>query len=642
MATRKQRLDFAAKRFKGFWAQFSKSKRGLVGIGIILIFSLVAVFAPFIATYKPIDPIMSFNQYQGLQTVGGPAICAPLAKPVWYKYLPWIPRGEINTTENFYSTDNTYEVSGNIVHYQTFTPVDATNVSTNTFLALTHRVAKVNRIDLTYENGTKSTMNSSDWDFAKVGLTSSTRELQVFPVYPDNTQVSVNYMTGTDLVENLKVVEDHRFSTPESFNVWNWQANSSSDLIDVRYNAEKGVIIGADQNQERGCVEITYNGATAPAEGIAVTLFKNFSYPYSEPPKSFFVHSSILFEPRSGADALAWNNVTLQILIMRESDAKEYLIETRPKALNMSQIPEYVADRGYSTEPYIATNVKTSPPQDGIFVASGNYKFMVRITIPPGSDTSKIYLDGLDCIIYGNVFGLMGSDNGVGLPRDIFSLLVWGSRVSLLVGILSALFSTLIGLFLGLVSGYVGGLIDEGIMRFADLLLVLPTLPLFIVLIVALRAVAGSVSMWNIIIVLTLFGWMGFARSVRSMVLSIRERAFIEAAKAAGAGRLHIINKHIVPNVFALVYITLATSVPGAIITEASLSWLGLGDPNTASWGKILYDFNISSIAVSAGLTEYWFWIFPACIAIAVLATAFILVGYALDEILNPRLRERR
>jgi peptide/nickel transport system permease protein len=179
-------------------------------------------------------------------------------------------------------------------------------------------------------------------------------------------------------------------------------------------------------------------------------------------------------------------------------------------------------------------------------------------------------------------------------------------------------------------------------MRFADLLLVLPTLPLFIVLIVSLKRVSGFVSMWNIIIILTLLGWMGFARSVRSMVLSIRERSFIEAARAAGAGKLHIVNRHIVPNVFALVYITLATAVPGAIITEASLSWLGLGDPMLPSWGKVLYDFNVSGIATTKGLTDYWFWIFPACIAIALLATAFILVGYALDEILNPRLRERR
>jgi peptide/nickel transport system permease protein len=82
--------------------------------------------------------------------------------------------------------------------------------------------------------------------------------------------------------------------------------------------------------------------------------------------------------------------------------------------------------------------------------------------------------------------------------------------------------------------------------------------------------------------------------------------------------------------------------VPGAIITEASLSWLGLGDPRLASWGKILYDFNNSGVVTSKGLLEYWFWVFPTCIAIALLAAAFILLGYALDEILNPRLRERR
>jgi peptide/nickel transport system permease protein len=126
------------------------------------------------------------------------------------------------------------------------------------------------------------------------------------------------------------------------------------------------------------------------------------------------------------------------------------------------------------------------------------------------------------------------------------------------------------------------------------------------------------------------------------MVLSIRERSFIEAAKSAGAGKLHIMTRHIIPNVFTLFYITLATAVPGAIILEASLSWLGLGDPTIPSWGKILYDFNNSGVAVTAGLTQYWFWIFPACIAICILAMAFILVGFALDEILNPRLRERR
>jgi len=254
-----------------------------------------------------------------------------------------------------------------------------------------------------------------------------------------------------------------------------------------------------------------------------------------------------------------------------------------------------------------------------------------------------VYIDNLQCILYGNSFGLLGTDNGSPYPpRDIFSTLVYGTRVSLIVGILSALFSTVIGLFLGLVAGYVGGIGDETIMRFADLLLVLPTLPLFIVLISVMSATYGLVSMWNIIILITFFGWMGFSRSVRSMVLSIRERPFIEAAKAAGGGKFYIITKHMIPNVFPLVYVTLATAVPGAIITEASLSWLGLGDKTIPSWGKILYDFNVSGIAVTKGLIDYWFWIFPPCIAIATLATAFILLGFALDEILNPRLRQRR
>jgi peptide/nickel transport system permease protein len=215
--------------------------------------------------------------------------------------------------------------------------------------------------------------------------------------------------------------------------------------------------------------------------------------------------------------------------------------------------------------------------------------------------------------------------------------------VSLVVGVLTALFSTLIGLFLGLVAGYMGGIADEAIMRTADLFLVIPTLPLFIILVVALSMVTrGMVSMWNIILVLTLFGWMGFARTVRSMVLSLRERTFIEAARASGASSFYIINRHVLPNVFALVYITLATAVPGAIVTEASLSWLGLGDPQIASWGKLLYDFESSGVAITRGLTDYWFWMFPACIAIALLATAFILMGFALDETLNPRLRQRR
>lgn len=255
------------------------------------------------------------------------------------------------------------------------------------------------------------------------------------------------------------------------------------------------------------------------------------------------------------------------------------------------------------------------------------------------NENVTVYLDNLDVIIYGNCYGFLGTDRGVGAtgghPRDLFSTLVYGTRISLLIGLLSAIISTFLGLFLGLISGFAGGFVDQAVMRIADVLLVIPSLPLLIVL-----AMVLSPSIWNLILIISFMGWMGFARQTRSMTLSLRERAFIEAAKASGAGTLYIVNKHILPNVFALVYITLATSVPGAIVYEASLSWLGLFDPTVVSWGRVLYEFNLAHVLT--GITRYWFWVIPPGVGITLLAMSFILIGFALDEILNPKLRRRR
>ena len=138
------------------------------------------------------------------------------------------------------------------------------------------------------------------------------------------------------------------------------------------------------------------------------------------------------------------------------------------------------------------------------------------------------------------------------------------------------------------------------------------------------------------IILLGLLGWMGFARLVRSQVISLKERPFIEAAKAVGAGKTHIISRHIVPNVMSLVYVSLATAVPGSIVAEAALSWLGFADLSKVSWGRMLYDVQ------QASASQNWWWVVPPGLCIALLAMAFVLLGYALDEVLNPRLRIRR
>jgi peptide/nickel transport system permease protein len=228
----------------------------------------------------------------------------------------------------------------------------------------------------------------------------------------------------------------------------------------------------------------------------------------------------------------------------------------------------------------------------------------------------------------GRVWGIMGTDHH---GADLWTELVYGARISLYVGLLASIIGVVIGLIVGLAAGYMGRYVDEFLMRFSDMLLVIPTLPLLIVLV----AVLGP-ALENLIILIGFLGWMGFARLVRSQVLSLRERPFVEAAKAVGAGKTHIMTRHILPNVISLVYVSLATSVPGAIVSEAALSFLGFYDPNKISWGRMLFE------AQNNGGVAYWWWVIPPGLCIAALAIAFVLLGFALDEVFNPRLRMRR
>ncbi len=242
---------------------------------------------------------------------------------------------------------------------------------------------------------------------------------------------------------------------------------------------------------------------------------------------------------------------------------------------------------------------------------------------------ATIYVDDFYIRLFGSSFGLLGTDQ---YGRDIFTQLVYGARISLLVGIASAVLSTVVGLAIGLTAGYVGGWADQILMRFTDLLLVIPDTPLYIVLMAVINP-----TVWNLVILITLIGWTGFARIVRSQALTLRERPFVEAARAVGAGKFRIIMRHILPNVMNLVYVTLATSVPYAITSEAWLSWLGLYDPYVMTWGRMLYDVQNASEGI-----KMWWWVVPPGLCIAAISLSFILFGYALDEILNPKLRKRQ
>jgi peptide/nickel transport system permease protein len=223
----------------------------------------------------------------------------------------------------------------------------------------------------------------------------------------------------------------------------------------------------------------------------------------------------------------------------------------------------------------------------------------------------------------------MGTDDA---GRSVLDLVIWGSRISLFVGSLAAIVSMAVGSTIGIVAGYKGGLWDRSLMTFTDWLLVLPLIPLLIVL----SGVLGR-SLLVIIFVIGLSSWPWTARLVRSQTLSVKERPYIERARGLGAHDRQLITRHVLPNVFPVIFANTILQVALMILLESTLSFLGLGDPTSVSWGSTLEKAN----AAGAPTLGAWWWIgFPGlCIVLVVLA--FTMCGNALEEIVNPRLRER-
>ena len=253
----------------------------------------------------------------------------------------------------------------------------------------------------------------------------------------------------------------------------------------------------------------------------------------------------------------------------------------------------------------------------------------------------KWYIDNVKIEIQDKYYGLMGTDKD---GRDIFAMIIDGLKISLLVGFTATFANIAVGVTLGLVSGYVGGKVDEVIMRIVDFFMSIPGLPLLMVLAFVFYTMNVD-PLIAIIVVLSIFGWAGMARTIRSQVLALRANVYVEAARASGASSFYIIRKHILPGVWPLVLMYLMTGVIGNILAEAGLSFLGILRPDWNSLGKMIQEAAGISAATGGGAGGFGFraihWIFFPGFILMLIGFAFYSIGDAYDELINPKRRKR-
>lgn len=238
---------------------------------------------------------------------------------------------------------------------------------------------------------------------------------------------------------------------------------------------------------------------------------------------------------------------------------------------------------------------------------------------------------------------LLGTDE---LGRDILNLTMHGSRVSMFIGFLATIITILLGAVIGIVSGFVGGWTDNILMRLTDFFLVLPTFVLAIILAPIILDTIGveadvfgiKATLIVIVVAIGITSWAATARIIRSQTLSIKERMFVDRARVIGSGPGHVMRRHILPNVVNLIVANTVLTFAGAVFTETTLAFIGLGDPFQPSWGQIL---NAAQSSGAPGLGAWWY-IVPPAVCVVLVILAFTLVGNALDDILNPKASDRR
>ncbi len=387
---------------------------------------------------------------------------------------------------------------------------------------------------------------------------------------------------------------------------------------------------GKDTNNIKNKVTIS----TTNENGVnVVTHSYHINYNSDIPPNDFMVTYSLhkkeippaieieLIRPDKNKFNIYFDSITPSISGSNQSITLGRIFSTdnliHQKLLDYLKFYDYNQDNSKPEVMLFSNSEKRS-------IMKGNYTFNVKFYLFNNEDkilNSKFILGG-------EKFGLMGTDE---LRRNLTVGLVWGAPVALFIGLSVSTISIVIGMIYGVIAGYKGKRTDEGLMRINDIFYSLPTLPLLIILSLFIGR-----SIFLIVLFLIFFGWMGTAKISRSLALQIKNFQYVEAAKLIGQPDIKIIFKHIIPQLLPLTFASIAISVPGAILAEASLSFIGLGDPSIPTWGQILHEAHTAA-AASRGL---WWWLIPPGALIALTGLAFVLIGNTIDSILNPKMKK--
>jgi peptide/nickel transport system permease protein len=452
-------------------------------------------------------------------------------------------------------------------------------------------------------------------------------------VFDPEGVVTNNYLTKADL------------NTAPSIHV-----NGTSGEFNATYVPESESSIGNYVNltwQHTAGTKLDYTGidptGNLPDYSDFVYFVQSFDWPWNGLPNA--VNMSISFGTTRTGDfaqgAEPNNNLMFRLYVWVVTPANEWfkvyetLDATYSTTIRERRIPFSYLDVLDVFQGMVAENGTQTYTNDTlkVFVGMAPYhNFESYGGIHPwenytGSVTFTV--TGIKLTAYGGYYGKLGTTFW---GSDAYSQLIYGSRVSLTIGILATALSTILGVIVGLVAGYYGGKVDEVLMRFVDFLLVIPGLPLMMVL-----AIFLGKSETVIIVVIAVLGWTGTARLIRSQVLAEKNKAYVESARAIGATDTYIMFRHVLPNVTPILFANITLGVVGAILSEAGLSFLGLTDVEVPSWGRMLADAQNGAAFIRGA---WWVVVFPG-LMITLLSLSFTFVGHTLDQVLNPRLRER-